>query len=104
METDSGKRGESEVLLGVEVTSTGIDFRVASGGCTKKEHFDVSVLGTGFGAQVTLYRTVPDYCEALISDGVVISFTKAELGLGELFQVSVLNRIGNTSQHTVGTN
>ncbi len=72
--------GEERILSYV-VRSTGIDFRVASGGCTHKAHFGLEKVQTQ-PLTVRLVRLTPDYCEALLPEGVVVQFTFAEIGAG----------------------
>ena len=97
----------SEVLLGLNLTPKTLDIRVASGGCTQKEDFKIDV-NKGLTEKppytITIYRTKKDDCKAFLPDGVLLSFTKEELGLNGLTEFTVTNRFGNTSQHrTDGT-
>ena len=94
--------GTEEVLLGVGLTSEGLQFTVASGGCTQKSDFAVEV-NKGITAKlpylVTVRRMKPDNCKAMIEGGTVIRFTKKELELSGIVEVTLTNKIGNTSQH-----
>ena len=96
----------SEVLLGLNLTPKALDILVASGGCTQKEDFKIDV-NKGVTEKppysITIYRTKSDDCKVFLPDGVLLSFTKEELGLNGLTEFTVTNRFGNTSQHrTVG--
>lgn len=97
--SSSGKRGHSEVIYGVRVTLETIDFFVATGGCTKKEHFSVDVHNEGLQSSISLLRVVSDDCKGNM-DPVTISFTKEELGLTGIRHY-LTNAIGNVSQHRV---
>lgn len=92
----------SEVLLGLNLTPETLDIQVASGGCTQKEDFKIDV-NKDFAEKkqyvITIYRNRNDDCKASLPDGVLLSFTKEELGLNGRMEFSVTNRFGNTSQH-----
>lgn len=68
-----------EVVLRAEAKPEGLEFRVSTGGCTRKSSFGVETL-TLSPLTVRLVRLRPDYCEALVPDGTAITFTYAELG------------------------
>ncbi|GAA5445033.1 hypothetical protein Misp06_03226 [Microbulbifer sp. NBRC 101763] len=68
-----------EVLLGITVRLETLDLHVASGGCTKKEDFNINVNKGTTGLppyQVTVTRIKPDHCEALSVEGVNLSFDR----------------------------
>ncbi|EAT59265.1 hypothetical protein CferDRAFT_1272 [Chlorobium ferrooxidans DSM 13031] len=95
---------ESEVLLGLNQTPKTIDIRVATGGCTQKEDFKIDVkkgLTEKSPYSITIYRIKNDYCKAYLPEGVLLSFTKEELGINGLTEFIVTNRFGNTSQHLI---
>ncbi len=95
MAQDSGK-GTEEILLGFDIpdqTGNEIKIHVESSGCTKKEDFHVEV-DNGF---LTVYRINPDYCEGWDPQGVILTFSKEELGLDKYFRFVLTNKIGNTS-------
>ncbi len=93
-ETGTGE----ERLLGYDIKPTGIEFRVTSGGCTHKDQFGLETLARK-PLTVRLVRLRPDYCEALIRQGIVVSFTFAEMGVGpellptERARVTVVNAL-----------
>jgi hypothetical protein len=70
-----------EPVLSFLVTPTSIEFRVPSGGCTRKAHFGVEIAKTK-PLTVRLVRLTPDYCEAYLPQGVAIRFNYAEIGVG----------------------
>lgn len=94
--------GTDEVLLGVKMDSENLELTVATGGCTKKGDFAVEV-NKGFTGKppylLTVRRTKPDACKAMMPDGTVIQFSKEELGLSGIVEMTLTNKIGNTSQH-----
>lgn len=94
--------GKEEVLLGIKLNTNDVELLVATGGCTKKEDFSVDV-NKGFTGKppylLTVRRNKPDDCKAFITEGTVIKFSKEELGLSGAFEMTLTNKIGNTSQH-----
>jgi hypothetical protein len=54
--------------------------RVDSNGCTQASDFEVSV-ADNTPTEITLRRTKPDLCKALVPDGVELRWTYADLGL-----------------------
>ncbi len=70
-----------EHVLSFAVTPTSIEFRVPSGGCTRKVHFGLETVKTK-PLTVRLVRLTPDYCEAMLPQGVTIRFNYAEIGAG----------------------
>src|SRR5687768_2489285 len=63
--------GESEKLLGLTYDHEGITFQVRSGGCTKKDSFQIEVLETS-PLQLNLVRVKDDFCRAIVSNGTLI--------------------------------
>lgn len=70
-----------ERLLSYAVTPTSIEFRVTSGGCTRKVHFGLETVRTN-PLTVRLVRLTPDYCEAWLPQGVTVRFNYSEIGAG----------------------
>lgn len=70
-----------EPVLSFAVTPTSIEFRVPSGGCTKKAHFGLETVKTK-PLTVRLVRLTPDYCEALLPQGITVRFSYTEIGVG----------------------
>jgi hypothetical protein len=67
-------------------------FRVSSGGCTSRSDIEPVVTRVSdHDAVVTLRRINDDHCEAYLRDGVEVSWTFAELGLGSGEKVRVNN-------------
>ena len=64
--------------------------RVDSNGCTSASDFELAVTD-GEPAEVTLKRTKPDNCRALLAEGVELRWTYADLGLEPGAPVRVLN-------------
>ncbi|WP_444946386.1 I78 family peptidase inhibitor [Microbulbifer sp. VTAC004] len=91
-----------EVLLGITVRPETLDLHVASGGCTKKEDFNIDVNKGTTGLppyQVTVTRIKPDHCEALSLEGVNLSFDRKKLGLDGSSTFRLTNEIGNFSPY-----
>ena len=96
-ESDWDRAGRAETLYGAEVgvRSPDVTITAYSGGCTRKEHFAPDVSRRGEGRfDVTFRRTLEDHCKALVTDGVKLTWSFAELGLPPGAQLRVLNRIG----------
>ena len=86
-------------LLAAETTKTGISVTVPTGGCTKKDDFEISsrVLRRG-KAIVALRRSKPDDCKGNFPDGLELTFTWSELKLPEHSKVSFENRIDRSAR------
>lgn len=98
----TGAEGTEEVLMGINITAKEIELHVASGGCTTKENFSVKVDKGSTGKLpyvLRVYRVKFDGCKAFLPDGVIVKFSKDELGLSGVFEISLKNKLGNTSQH-----
>ena len=65
---------------------------VGSNGCTETASFEVKIKD-GDPAELSLTRRTPDLCRALVSEGVTVSWTYAELGLESGAAVRVMNPI-----------
>ena len=65
---------------------------VGSNGCTEASSFEVKIKDTD-PAELSLIRRTPDLCRAIVREGVVVSWTYAELGLTPGAVVRVLNPI-----------
>ena len=65
---------------------------VGSNGCTEASSFEVKIKDAD-PTELSLIRRTPDLCKALVREGVVVSWTYAELGLKAGEQVRVLNPI-----------
>lgn len=67
--------------------------RVQSGGCTNKSSFDpqVYMAPRRWAAEVELVRIAEDYCEAFMPNGVLISWTRDELGVPETAGIELVN-------------
>ena len=70
----------TEILRAARFDGTALVVRVDSNGCTQASDFSVSVTD-GDPAEISLVRDKPDYCKALVPDGVELRWTYAELGL-----------------------
>ena len=64
--------------------------RVDSNGCTQASDFEVSVAENS-PTEITLRRTKPDLCKALLPDGVELRWTYAHLGLEPGAPARILN-------------
>ena len=65
----------------IEIGPTFITVRMSSNGCTDKSDFNVAVHRSGRFTRLVFYRRVPDRCRAMIRGGVLLRWTRAELGL-----------------------
>lgn len=90
-----------EPLLAASVDSNNVKIRVASGGCTTKNSFEVKKITDVKRQAVQLFfiRTLSDNCEANNSDayfpnGIVLSYTFDELGILRGQNVYVGNPFG----------
>jgi hypothetical protein len=92
---------DSEVLYGVTMTPEGLEFQVASAGCTDKSDFIINVtkgIAKTPTYNVTLNRIKSDTCKKLVPEGVSIKYTKMELGINNAAELILTNKIGNTSK------
>ena len=64
--------------------------RVDSNGCTQAADFEVSV-SDNTPTEITLRRTKPDLCKALVPDGVELRWTYADLDLEPGTPARILN-------------
>lgn len=80
MDVDPIDEGVEEQLLGFMTSHDQISFQVFSGGCTTKEDF-ILELRESDPVQMVLKRIKPDYCEAYLPYGVILTYTLAEAGL-----------------------
>lgn len=69
-----------EAVRAVRFEGGRLTARVDSNGCTTAADFEVLLVGAG-PAELTLNRSRPDLCRALVPDGVEVSWTYQELGL-----------------------
>lgn len=97
----SAQADHLEPLLGASVYSNTVKIRVASGGCTTKESFEVKKTTDSKKQAVKLFfvRVVADSCEndnldAYLPDGVVLSYDFNELGIMRGQSVYVGNPFG----------
>ena len=70
-----------EVPASVQVGPHGIAVRMRSNGCTRKEDFRVTVNRHEGASRLNFFRLRPDRCRAYLRDGVVLQWTRQELGL-----------------------
>ena len=64
--------------------------RVDSNGCTQASDFEVAVADNN-PVEITLRRTSPDLCKALVPNGVELRWTYADLGLDAGTPARILN-------------
>lgn len=80
----------AEAIRTARIEGDALVVRVDSNGCTSAADFELGVTD-GDPAEVTLKRTKPDNCRALLAEGVELRWTYADLGLDAGAQVRVLN-------------
>lgn len=76
---------KEEAIVGVKIER--IKFNVMSGGCTKKEHFDILLTGTN-PIKVALHRHTPDRCK-MVEHSISLEYTLEELGIPENASFSI---------------
>ncbi len=81
-----------EPVYGVWFDEKGLNARVSSNGCTDKDSFRLEV---NYGATntLTLVRTRPDMCRALIREGRVLTWSLKEVGIGAGVNVRLTNPV-----------
>lgn len=80
-----------EQVYAVHRDTDGLAVRVRSNGCTSAASFIASTVQQGDQKEASLVRAQPDYCRALLRDGVVIKWTWAQLGVAPGDAVIVRN-------------
>jgi len=80
-----------ERVYAVHRDTDGLAVRVRSNGCTSAASFITTTAQKGGQKEVALVRAQPDYCRALLRDGVVIKWTWAQLGVASSDEVTVRN-------------
>ena len=81
-----------EAVRKVDFDGQRLNVVVGSNGCTEASSFEVKIKD-GDPAELSVIRRTPDLCKAIVRDGVVVSWTYAELGLESGAAVRVLNPI-----------
>jgi hypothetical protein len=81
-----------EAVRKVDFDGQRLSVVVGSNGCTEASSFEVKIKDTD-PTELSLIRRMPDLCKAIVREGVVVSWTYAELGLTTGQQVRVLNPI-----------
>jgi hypothetical protein len=87
--------GRVEKILGYAPSSKGVIFQVTSGGCTKKEHFQPSIVRSETGVvQLKLMRIRPDLCYPFLPMGERLAFTYEDLGFNAGERFTIMNPNG----------
>ena len=81
-----------EAVRKVDFDGQRLNVVVGSNGCTEASSFEVKIKDSD-PTELSLIRRTPDLCKALVREGVVVSWTYAELGLKSGAAVRVLNPI-----------
>jgi hypothetical protein len=74
-------------------------FRVATGGCTSAEDFDLQVSRKDRHSVITLYRLRADECKGFFPEGVEIFFDSDQLGLGSDSLIVIENQFSGQASH-----
>ncbi len=83
---------ELERVIAAEPTPAGIAITVATGGCAKKDDFQIASSPVDNGkATIELRRTKPDLCKGNFPDGLKLQFGWAELKLPDGTQLTLKN-------------
>ncbi|MNS66722.1 hypothetical protein D3C72_999480 [compost metagenome] len=81
-----------EAVRKVDFDGQRLSVVVGSNGCTEASSFEVKIKDAD-PAELSLIRRAPDLCKAIVREGVVVSWTYAELGLNTGQHVRVLNPV-----------
>lgn len=87
-----GESGTLETLYGVEISEEGVAFKVESGGCVGKEHFELIQLET-YPSILELRRIGYDPCEAVLPYGQWVRYSYADLRLPPGSPLSIGNPV-----------
>ncbi len=82
-----------EPLRGVQTGGGSVTLRVNSNGCTDKRSFVFDARPTTAGVRLTVLRVRPDFCRALLRNGVALTWTYNELGAPAGVPIIVSNPI-----------
>lgn len=88
-----------EKLMGIEIEGGKLKIRVATGGCTTKESFQINVIKGFTGIPpyiVEIYRIIPDYCDAFFPEGIVLEYDLKEVNIEPFASFTLENKIGKT--------
>jgi hypothetical protein len=85
----------AEPVRGVRFGPEILSLRVDSNGCTEKKSFDLRTTPAGGAVQVTLVRVKPDWCRALVREGVVLTWSLRELGIRSGQKIVVMNDVAS---------
>jgi hypothetical protein len=91
--TTTASSDPAEVLRAVRFEPGALVARVDSNGCTDASAFSVEVSEGDGPTAVTLTRSRPDLCKALVPEGVELRWTFEELGLKSGAPVAVTNPV-----------
>lgn len=81
-----------EPVLTWYVEDDALFVRAHSGGCTNESSFRPEVyLTPGWIAEVELKRTVRDQCEAFMPNGVLLRWTREQLGIPDTAEIELQN-------------
>ena len=92
MSTDHGTdHGQAlEPLSRINFDGQKMTVVVGSNGCTQTSSFEVHIQDTT-PTEISLVRSTPDLCRAIVAEGVSLSWTYEELGLKAGQAVKILN-------------
>lgn len=82
-----------ESVYAVSQDAGGVVVQVRSNGCTSAASFTVTLTPGAGGTAMALERKKPDYCRALLRDGVAVKWTWADLGIAAPEQLVLLNPV-----------
>ena len=80
----------AEAIREARFADGGLVVRVDSNGCTQASDFEIAV-ADNTPTEITLRRTKPDLCKALVPDGVELRWTYADLSLEPGAPARILN-------------
>ena len=82
-----------EHLAGITTSREGITLQLSSGGCTSKKSFEVRKRVEAGETVIEFIRLEPDFCEAYLPYGTLLTYSWKELGLKRGDEVRVGNSV-----------
>lgn len=87
----ASEAARNEPIYGAWFNDDGFNVRIHSNGCTNKENVRIEIDRYDRGAELTVVRTQPDLCKALVREGVVLTWSLEEIRASKDEVVAVQN-------------
>lgn len=86
----------AETIYAISFANNAVQIQVESNGCTSKESFNIQkkIDPSDQLARILIIRNLPDWCRAYLPEGVIIEFSKEDLGLAPNEQIRIENPFG----------